>query len=87
MEDGDLAVDLRHNGAVRSVFGVHETLDRVLRPEALRDVLNYCMCGRVVLVALWDVEALKERRDKKKTEMLLYLCIAGWSCSRPDIMF
>lgn len=87
MEDGDLAVDLRHNGAVRSVFGVHETLDRVLRPEALRDVLNYCMCGCVVLMALWDVEALKERRDKKKTEMLLYLCIAGWFCSRPDIMF
>lgn len=62
MEDGDLAVDLCQDGTVCPVRRVHETLNCVLRPEALRNVLNNCMSGCKVLVALGDEEALKENQ-------------------------
>lgn len=35
VENSDVAVDLRQDGTVHSVRRVHETLDRVLRPETL----------------------------------------------------
>ncbi len=64
MEDGDRTVDLCQDGTAHSVCWVHETLNCVLRPETLRNVLDYRMCGCIVLAALWDVEALKERIEK-----------------------
>lgn len=75
VEDGDLAVDLCQDGTVHSVRWVHETLHCVLRPEMLRNVLNYCMRGCIILVALWDEEALKQIIEK--IEILFYLYTAG----------
>lgn len=75
VEDGDLAVDLCQDSTVCSVCWVHKTLNCMLRPETLRDVPYYCMCSCIVFMALWDVEALKERIEKRKTEMLLCCCL------------
>lgn len=73
VEDHDLAVDLFQDGTVCPARRVHETLNGVLRPEVLRNVLNNCMCGCIVLLALGDEEALKENQDKKKNRNDIYV--------------
>lgn len=73
VEHGDPSVDLCQDGTVHPVCRIHETLNCVLRPETLRNVLNYHVCGCVVLTALWDVEALKEREREKKRYIVLFV--------------
>lgn len=84
MEDRNPAVDLRQDGAVRPVRGVHKTRNCALRPETLRNVLNDSVRGCIVLMALWDVKALKGSIKKRviKTCMGIVHCEVV-SCSTP----